>query len=78
MPIYLIILGAALILLAVALTILVLLQDSKRTGLTSVISGNTANNAKRKTMDKDKKLSKITTVLAIVFAVLVLATYLLV
>lgn len=78
MPIYLIILGAALILLAVALTVLVLLQDSKRTGLTSVISGNTANNAKRKTMDKDKKLSKITTVLAIVFAVLVLATYLLV
>lgn len=78
MPIHLVILGAALIILAVALTVLILLQNSKRTGLTSVISGNTANNAKRKTADKDKKLSKITTILAIVFAVLVVATYLLV
>ena len=78
MQFYLIILGFALILVAIALIVLILMQTSKRTGLTSVISGNTANNAKRKTMEKDKTLSKVTTILAIVFAVLVVATYLLV
>lgn len=76
MPVHLIILGFALVALAVALIVLILLQSSKRAGLSSVISGNTANNAKRKTMEKDKTLSKVTTILAIIFAVLVVATYL--
>ena len=78
MPVHLIILGIALILLAVALVVLILLQTSKRAGLSSVISGNSANNAKRKTAEKEKVLSKVTTILAIVFGVLVVATYLLV
>lgn len=71
--------GAVLVVLAIAITVLVLLQNSKKTGLTSVVGGGSDTfAAKNKLGMKDKKLSKITTVLAIVFAVVALVSYLLV
>ena len=71
--------GAVLVVLAIVITVLVLLQNSKKTGLTSVVGGGSDTfAAKNKLGMKDKKLSKITTVLAIVFAVVALVSYLLV
>lgn len=71
--------GAVLVVLAIAITVLVLLQNSKKTGLTSVVGGGSDTfAAKNKLGMKDKKLSKITTVLVIVFAVVALVSYLLV
>jgi preprotein translocase subunit SecG len=71
--------GAVLVVLAIVITVLVLLQNSKKTGLTSVVGGGSDTfAAKNKLGMKDKKLSKITTILAIVFAVVALVSYLLV
>ncbi len=71
--------GAVLIVLAVVITVLILLQNSKKTGLTGVVGGGSDTfAAKNKLGMKDKKLSKITTIVTIVFAVVALVSYLII
>ena len=71
-------LGIVLLVLAVALIALVLLQESKDTKLSSSIAGGSDTFfGKSKGASKDKILSLATTIVAIVFAVVVLAMYLL-
>lgn len=66
-----IILGIILIVLAVAFVTCVLLQSGKDKRLSGTIAGGAADTffAKGKTKSKDKVLSMITTVLAIMFVV---------
>ena len=71
-------LGIVLLVLAVALIALVMLQESKDTKLSSSIAGGSDTFfGKSKGASKDKILSLATAVVAIVFAVVVLAMYLL-
>ena len=71
-------LGIVLLVLAVALIALVMLQESKDTKLSSSIAGGSDTFfGKSKGASKDKILSLVTTIVAIVFAVVVLAMYLL-
>ena len=71
-------LGIVLLVLAVALIALVMLQESKDTKLSSSIAGGSDTFfGKSKGASKDKILSLATTIVAIVFAVVVLAMYLL-
>ena len=60
---------------AAVLTIAVLLQKSKGQGMSSAISGGSSDTyyGKGKGASRDKKLNKLTTILAIFFAVVVLA-----
>ncbi len=69
-------LGIIIILMAIALTVLILMQSGKGKELSGAIAGgNNSYLGNSKTSDKDKLLFKITTVLAIVFSVLVLVLY---
>ena len=70
-------LGIIIILLTIALTVLVLMQSGKGKELSGAIAGGSSNSylGNSKTSDKDKLLVKITTVLAIVLTVCVLALY---
>ena len=71
-----IILGAALILISVALIIAVLMQSGKDHGLSGTIAGGAETffgKSKAKTLDK--KLSVATAILAIVFVIVVLVVY---
>ena len=70
-------LGIIIILLTIALTVLVLMQSGKGKELSGAIAGGSSNSylGNSKTSDKDKLLAKITTVLAIVLTVCVLALY---
>ena len=71
--------GAILVVLAVVITVFILLQNSKKTGLNSVMGGGSDTYAaKNKLGMKDKKLSRVTTILAIVFAVVALVSYLII
>ena len=70
-----IILAVLLILLAIALIVFVLFQTGGRSNkLSQAISGGSPDNytGKNKQRSKDKKLAKITTVIAIVFAIVVI------
>ncbi|MBR6922778.1 MAG: preprotein translocase subunit SecG, partial [Clostridia bacterium] len=71
-----IILAVLLILLAIALIVFVLFQTGGQSNrkLSQVISGGSPENytGKNKQRSKDKKLAKVTTIIAIVFAVLVI------
>ena len=70
-------LGIVLMVLAVALTACVLLQSGKDKSLSGSISGAAETFfGKSGSASNDKKLSVITTVVAVVFAVLVLVAYL--
>ncbi len=73
------ILGAALALIAIALVILVLFQSSKKRGLSGAVGGTSADSffGKNQSQTKEQKLSRATTVLAAVFAVLAIAAYIL-
>lgn len=73
-----IVLGIALLVCAVFLVVVVLLQESKKRGLDGAIGGSSVDSyfGKNKGMTKDKLLSKLTMIVSIVFAVLVLAAYL--
>ena len=72
-----IVIAIALIVLSVALTVLVVMQSGKDKSLSGSISGASETFfGKTGSASNDKKLSTITTVLAIVFAVLVLVAYL--
>ena len=71
-------LGIIIILLAVALTVLVLMQSGKGKELSGAIAGgNNSYLGNSKTTDKDKILFKITGILATVFVVCVLVLYVL-
>ena len=67
----------ALLVLSVALTALVVMQSGKDKSLSGSISGAAETFfGKSNTASNDKKLSVITTIVAVVFAVLVLVAYL--
>ena len=72
----LVILGILAILIAIALTVLVLMQSGKGKELSGAIAGgNNSYLGNTKTSDKDKLLFKITAALSIVFVLLVLILY---
>ena len=72
-----IVLGIILIVLAVALIALVLMQQGKDKQLSGAIAGGSDSfYGKSKGANKDKVLSVITTVCAIVFVLVVIAMYL--
>lgn len=69
------VLGALSMLLAVGISVLVAMQSTKEDGLSSAIAGSSgADNffGKSKTLTKDRLRSRITLILSIVFVVLVL------
>ena len=69
-------LGIVLILMAIALTVLVLMQTGKGKELSGAIAGgNNSYLGNTKTTNKDKLLFKITAVLSALFVVLVLVIY---
>lgn len=71
-------LGIIIILMAIALTVLILMQSGKGKELSGAIAGgNNSYLGNSKTSDKDRLLFKITAVLAGVFTVCVLVLYLL-
>ena len=72
-----IILGILIIVLTVALTVLVLMQTGKGKELSGAIAGGSSNSylGNSKTSDKDKLLVRITSVLAVVLSLCVLALY---
>jgi preprotein translocase subunit SecG len=73
------ILGIVMLVLAVALIALVLLQQGKDKKLSGAIAGGSDTfYGKSKGADKDKKYSIATTLIAIVFVVIVVVMYLLV
>ena len=71
-----IILAVLLILSSVILTVVILMQESRQAGLSGAIAGG-ADTFFGKTKGKtiDRVLSKLTTVVAIVFALLVIVVY---
>ena len=72
-------LGIAVIVMAVALVALVLLQSGKDKRLSGAIAGAAETFfAKGKSQTRDKILSRITTVLAFVFIILVVILYIVV
>lgn len=74
-----IVLGIILIVLAVALIALVLMQQGKDKQLSGAIAGGSDTfYGKSKGANKDKILSVITTVCAIVFVLVVIAMYLII
>ncbi len=77
MDVLMIVLGAILLVLAIALVALVLMQQGKDKKLSGAIAGGADTfYGKNKTADKDKVLSVATTIIAIVFVVIVIAMYL--
>ncbi|MBQ3489264.1 MAG: preprotein translocase subunit SecG [Clostridia bacterium] len=76
-----IILGIVLLLAAIFLIVAIMLQDKAKRGLSGAIAGGSDNNNylgnKNGTApQKGKLLSKVTTIVAIVFAVVVVVAYL--
>ena len=67
--------GIILLVLAVFLVVAVLLQQGKNNGLGAISGGNEGNYSNGKVMTKDRILSKITTVVAILFCVVVLVVF---
>ena len=71
------VLGSIFIALSIALVVLVLFQNSKKRGLSGAIGGTSSDSffGKNQGQTKEKKLSRATTILAIVFAVLAIVAY---
>lgn len=78
MAAYEIVLGVLLIIVCIALTIIVMIQEESQSGLSGAIVGGSSDTffGKNKGRTTEAKLKKITKVLAIVFLVLSLATVL--
>ena len=77
MDVLMIVLGAILLLLAVALVALVLMQQGKDKKLSGAIAGGSDTfYGKNKTADKDKVKSVITAIVGVVFGAIVIAMYL--
>ena len=73
-----IVIGIVLIIAAIFLIVSVLMQSSKNHNLSGTIAGGAETFfGKTKASTMEKKLSKLTTVVAIIFCVLVLISYLL-
>ncbi|MBE6576110.1 MAG: preprotein translocase subunit SecG [Ruminococcaceae bacterium] len=71
-----IIIGVALLLMAVFLVVSILMQSGKDKRLSGTIAGGAETFfGKEKASTMDKVLSKVTTIVAIVFAVLVVVMY---
>lgn len=70
-------LAIVLLVLSVVLTVLVVMQSGKEKGLSGSIGGGSSETffGKSKSGTMEKKLSLITTIVAIVFVVVVIATY---
>ena len=74
---YEIVLGIVLIITSVALVAMVLLQEGRQQGLSGAIAGGAETFfGNSKGSDINKKLSVVTTIIAIVFVILVIAMYL--
>ena len=74
-----IILGIALLVLAVGISVLVMLQKSKEGNLSGAIAGGSDNFlGGSKGSDKDKFLSVLTAIFSAIFAVLVVVMYIIV
>lgn len=73
------VLGALIILVSVAIVVLVLNQSSKKRGLSGAIGGTSSDSffGKNQSQTKEKKLARVTTICAIIFAVLTVAAYIL-
>jgi preprotein translocase, secG subunit len=73
-----IVLGAVLLAASLFLIVVIMLQDKKKRGLSGAIAGGTDTYLGRngKNAGKGKFLSKMTTVVAIVFVVIVVVSYL--
>ena len=72
-----IILASVLLLLALFLVVAIILQDSKKHGLSGAIAGGAETFfGKNKGKQVNKVLKKMTTIVAIVFAVIVFVAYL--
>lgn len=73
-----IILGSVLMAAALFLIIAVLFQEKSKRGLSGAIGGGSSDTyfSKNKGASTKKKLSKLTTIVSIVFVVAVLVTYL--
>lgn len=72
-----IILASVLLLLALFLVVAIILQDSKKHGLSGAIAGGAETFfGKNKGKQVNKVLKKMTTIVSIVFAVIVFAAYL--
>lgn len=69
--------GIILLILAVFLVIAVLLQQGKNAGLGAMAGGNESYYGQGKTMTKDKILSRLTTIVAIVFCLVVVLLFML-
>ena len=77
MEVLMFVLGAILLLLAGALVVLVLMQQDKDRKLSGAIAGGSDTfYGKNKGTDKDKILSVITGIVAVVFVAIVIAMYL--
>lgn len=77
MEVLMFVLGAILLLLAGALVVLVLMQQDKDRKLSGAIAGGSDTfYGKNKGTDKDKILSVITGIIAVVFVAIVIAMYL--
>ena len=71
---YFYLLGALALIVAIVLVIVVILQEGNSQGVGVVSGGADTFFSKGKGQTKDKMLSRITTVLAVVFCLLVFAT----
>ena len=71
-----IIIDVVLILISLGLILVVLMQQGQREGLGAIAGGAETFFGKSKASTLDKKLSKLTTIVAIVFTLLVLVSYL--
>lgn len=77
MEVLMFVLGAILLALALALVILVLMQQGKDRKLSGAIAGGSDTfYGKNKGADKDKILSVVTGIIAVVFVGIVIAMYL--
>lgn len=73
------IVGGVVVVMAILLVVLISMQQGKRKGLENVISGNSSNNSylnKTEAAKKGKRFEKLTLYVAIAFAVVVIAMYL--
>lgn len=73
------VLGILIVLVSVALVVLVLFQNSKKRGLSGAIGGTSSDSffGKNQGQTQEKKLSRGTTICAIIFAVLAVIAYIL-
>ena len=76
-----IILGIVLLLAALFLVVVIMLQDKAKRGLSGAIAGGSDNsnylgNKSKTAPQKGKLLSKVTTIVAIAFVVVVIVAYL--